>query len=509
VAPDVSLLPADRKNWNLRHRLIWFSWLALLVLLPITSQPHLARLIGGRPVNPPSILPALAILLLGLIPFLLRGGGIPRPIVPLLLFAAVATLATVLSPWIGFHPFQDAQVVDRAARGLITLAVGVTFYLSAVYLPDSDDRLRLSLRVIAIAAVPMLLYATIQPLQFKPIPLRDTLDAVHEFLFSQRPLFRARVTGMAVEPSWFADQLVLFYLPLWLAGVVRRRSAFTSGSRLPWVEGLLLAWGSAMLLLTFSRIGLAAWGTVLVALAAGVGWKAGPWVVDQIKRRRPVQTAGQEVRARPGSRLLGSAFAVFGVVLLAALVLLLTIRFDHRMARLVSLDLKPDSGTPQPVWFTVANELEYAERVIYWTTAGRVFSLHPILGVGLGNSGFYFPQLVPAVGYTLLDVLSAAGASPGPFPNPKSLWFRLVAETGIVGLVLYATWLVVMAACAWELRRRGRNLQGVIGLAAVFALVAFLLEGFSLDTFALPYQWILLGMATAGWARLPQKAPST
>jgi hypothetical protein len=37
----------------------------------------------------------------------------------------------------------------------------------------------------------------------------------------------------------------------------------------------------------------------------------------------------------------------------------------------------------------------------------------------------------------------------------------------------------------------------MIGLAGLLSLVAQVFEGFSLDTFALPHLWIMLGLVTA------------
>jgi len=494
-----SVLPFDRSAWSLRHKVVWYAWLAMLVLLPITSQPHLADLIGGRPVNPPSLIPAAVILLVGMIPYWLRGGGIPKPALPLLLFAAFAVLASALSPWLGLHPFQDADVVGRTVRGVATLGIGLSFYLAAMYVPLQEDLRRVSLRVIVYGAVPALLWATIQPLQFPAVPLRDTMDAIHEFLFSPRPLFRDRVTGMAVEPSWFADQLVLFYLPLWTASVLRRTSAFGAGGRWPWVETILLGWGTAMLLLSSSRSGYAAWGAVLLCLALVLGWKAGRGLVPWLQKKSPHFRRASPLGLQRAAGPAGVAVSL-GLLAVAALsVILISSRLDRRMDRLFHLELAGEPGIQQPTWLMVAKQLEYAERVTYWVAAGRVFALHPVLGVGLGNSGFFFAKVIPATSYDLLDVLGAVGQLPGPFPNPKSLWFRLLAETGLVGFVVFLTWLTVAFACAWAITRRSRGLAGVIGLATVLCLIALVVEGLSLDTFALPYLWLLPGMTAGLW----------
>jgi hypothetical protein len=159
-------------------------------------------------------------------------------------------------------------------------------------------------------------------------------------------------------------------------------------------------------------------------------------------------------------------------------------------------------GRRQLGWFSLSTKLEYAERVVYWIASARTFALHPLLGAGLGNAVFFFVQAVPAIGYGLVDVLGAVGGMPGPFPNPKSLWFRLLAETGIAGFVFFLTYPLVAAACAWELSRKRSTLRGIIGLATLISLVAFPVEGFSLDPFALPYMRFLPRMTAGLWSRM-------
>jgi hypothetical protein len=48
----------------------------------------------------------------------------------------------------------------------------------------------------------------------------------------------------------------------------------------------------------------------------------------------------------------------------------------------------------------------------------------------------------------------------------------------------------------------GEPLLRTVGLAGQIVLVAFLAEGFSVDTFALPYLWISLGIISAAGALL-------
>jgi O-antigen ligase len=173
-------------------------------------------------------------------------------------------------------------------------------------------------------------------------------------------------------------------------------------------------------------------------------------------------------------------------------------RLDWRIGLIFQLDLKGALAEARfPVLYGLASRLAYAERVMYWAAASRVFDLHPLLGVGLGNSGQLFLSTVPAFGYYLPEIIQIANPGTPQFPNPKSLWLRLLAETGVVGFVLFAVWLVFVGVTSWRALRSERPLPGVVGLASGMALIALVIEGFSLDTFALPQLWILFGLLTS------------
>ena len=57
--------------------------------------------------------------------------------------------------------------------------------------------------------------------------------------------------------------------------------------------------------------------------------------------------------------------------------------------------------------------------------------------------------------------------------------------------------LLLLALGAWSLMKKGKDLSAVLGLAGLLAILAQVFEGFSLDTFALPHLWIMLGLLTA------------
>ncbi len=158
--------------------------------------------------------------------------------------------------------------------------------------------------------------------------------------------------------------------------------------------------------------------------------------------------------------------------------------------------------------YVLFNYLQFAERYIYWTVGWNIFNTHPFLGVGLGNAGFYFPTYLPSYGWSLPEVMQIYFRE-AALPNIKSLWVRLLAETGIVGFSSFFVWCYLMVRTAWSLRVSSDRIFKVVGWFGLFVLVAFITEGFSTDTFALPYLWVSLGIVSAVGALLrnPKTAP--
>jgi O-antigen ligase len=140
--------------------------------------------------------------------------------------------------------------------------------------------------------------------------------------------------------------------------------------------------------------------------------------------------------------------------------------------------------------------------MVYWTMGMRTFSEHPLLGVGLGNTGFFFESNLPAYGYQLTEIRNVFVRQEYGFPNPKNLWVRTLAEGGLLGFSSYIVWFLLVGFGAVLLWMRGRGAEAMLGLAGAIAFVTQLVEGFSIDSYALPQGWIMLGIVSASIARV-------
>lgn len=131
--------------------------------------------------------------------------------------------------------------------------------------------------------------------------------------------------------------------------------------------------------------------------------------------------------------------------------------------------------------------------------AYHVFQIYPMLGAGFGIPGYYFRMTAPNFG-TRLPEINKVVLTQNFIPNAKNLWVRLLSETGIVGFALFVSWVLIHWRNADELDKiSNQGLLKAMGLVGKLIVLAMIIEGFSLDTFGLPYYWIALGLIAASW----------
>ncbi len=469
-------------------------WVGAVVMLPITSLPLLVDLSGSSSVAPPSVVLLILLVALWGVPYVFQRELIPVEATPLLAFVGVAVVAWAEAFFAEIPPFRGKTILTEAREAFITLAMGVVVYLAtAAFAASSTKTLRLTLRLVNWSGLVVILWSLVQAIYavFYVSQYPNILVEIQNvFVARHAPLFFARVTGVAYEPSWLAHQLNLVYLPLWLAASLY---GYTAHPRKVWrlsVENLLLAGGVLELFLSFSRVGWVSFLLVVAFVVISANLSLIRRILHGVFARWKLHAAAQRF-VRPV--LMGMLLIVFLAAYAGATVGLAFVgaQFEPRLGRIFQEDLSQAGG-----FFELTNQLAFAERVVYWASGFEIFGDHPLLGMGLGNAGFYFPDKMPAYGHALVEVDDLFNRQ-GFTPNTKSLWVRLLAETGIVGFAVFASWLFVL----WQSGQLARGVRDpllrTLGAAGQFALIAFLVEGFSIDSFALPYVWFAAGLLSA------------
>jgi len=266
-------------------------------------------------------------------------------------------------------------------------------------------------------------------------------------------LFRPRAAGPVGDPNFFA--LVLL-IPLPIAILLALQSK-NMRKRVLWLSAASM--NLVALLFTYSRGALVALAVMGVAIL-------------------------QTLHVR-WTRTLG-VVAIAGIVLLGTLMLFpstLAKRFVTIEQVLPSADapLRPDSS--------------FQERRLLMNVAWVMFAANPIAGVGIGNYTARFDEYVGATS-------SAARQyeDPSDLHYPHNLYLEIAAETGLIGLVVFAGMLIACWRALSDARRRFRDCDRTLAVIAVglqIALTGFLVGSIFLHLATPRYLFLLFAFAAS------------
>jgi O-antigen ligase len=463
------------------------------VALPITSFPLLSKLFGGTSVAPLSFLPMVLLILIVVLPDIFHRKALPRQFQPLYVYFLIAVFSIALAFLRELPSFRTIPVWRNALEGLVTLLFGFGFYLATIYCLKDQNQIRKALQWINLGGLIIILVVAAQFLSFKVTgSFPKILTSLQAIISASGRLYDGRATGLAFEPSWLAHQLNILYIPLWLGFTVRKETVYPKRlfGKIPF-EALLLAGGIISMFVSFSRIG---WITVIVVFMYLL-FRLANSVINRFLEHREKETGKKQSRkAHFFAKLLLWLLLLFILLLLVFAAGLIMRQLDPRMERLFDISLLKQYGIMG--W---ASRLSFAERITYWQAAFNVYLKHPWFGSGLGVAGYYYPEMIPSFGYQLPETLSVM-LYDSFIPNAKNLWVRLLAETGIVGFSVFISWVVVHWNNTKAVEKRKQSgLFTAMGLAGQLLIIALIVEGFSLDTFGLPYYWIGFGLIVASW----------
>lgn len=484
------------KSLGFINKILWGS---LLVFLPFTSFPLVARLFRGSMVAPLSAIPLAILFFTFLLPRIFKPKAIPSQVVPVFLFFLIALFSTALASFRFLPSYRNDNPLMNNLESFTTLGVGIIFYMTTYLMIIDEDSLEFSISCINIGGAIIIVASILQFVSWKLLQgYPDFLQSLQGFVSSSARLFDRRVNAFAYEPSWLAHQLNILYLPIWLGLVLKGRSVyrFRLLKKLSF-EFFLLIGGIFSLFASLSRIG---WLTAIALIGFLIVRKA-----DELKMRLFHKLFLLKTKEALLRKLLINSFfwlVIVSIILcFSYLVLkLLTVVEPTRMANFFNLMQLREQGI-----LTWASRLELAERFIYWQTAFITFLSFPLLGVGLGNSGFYFLKNLPSFGYALPEILDYVLINTS-VANPKNLWIRILAETGIVGFACFFIWIYYHVKMAISLDAEPKKkLTSFVGLFGILFAISFVLEGFSIDSFGLPYYWIGFGLVMGAY-RLSQNS---
>ena len=465
-----------------------FLWGAALFMLPVTSFRYFPFLGDSTYVRPLSLYPIAFLLPLLLLQFMKGKVLLPRAgtLTPLLAFVLLALLSTMLGGLLDPLPMRGFEYVGRVLRAWFTVVIGLSFFLAAVWMNRNEDDLRFSIKWLLAGFVIDILWSGVQALAFYT-PLLEKVTVTHwQLAFSMRELVKTnRVSGMAYEPAWLAGQIATVYLPWLLASLLTGVRV----TRFKWFEVSLLGSAVLLLLATFSRGGLltAAGAAVLTFLLAGrtelrTAWN---WFVSGFRR-------GSNWLVRVGLVIL-----LIGTLVAAGLFLsqkgYITRLFNTRADSVAEFIIQNSAGA----------------RAAYSFGALGAYEENPLTGVGLGASGFYIYDHLPDWALTTVpEIARQLNPENRLYPNPKNMYVRLLAESGLVGLFAFVAFLFSVLGDALRALQSKMVFGRYLGIAGIFSWIAIALYNVTQDSFATPNIWINFGILVGMTAFLLESEPA-
>ena len=161
-------------------------------------------------------------------------------------------------------------------------------------------------------------------------------------------------------------------------------------------------------------------------------------------------------------------------------------RFDVNTANSVSMESVYNS-------ISDSNNMSNVARLGLWKASFRMGMDKPLVGFGLGQYGFNVKDYVDEDTKRSDEVKMWIDPNQTAWPPSFSVHFRVLAEFGVVGLILWlGIWISLTVQC---FIRFIRNRFDVTGMVIITLIAGIMMSGFNSDTFGYFPYWIVLGMS--------------
>jgi O-antigen ligase len=319
-----------------------------------------------------------------------------------------------------------------------------------------------------------LVWSGLQAVTFYTGLLEKEMVTHWQLAFSMRELVRTnRISGLAYEPAWLAGQIATVFFPFLFAAVLTKFRL----TKWIWLEPALLVLTTLVLLATYSRGGLfiTVGTSCLMTLLFGrdVLKSMWAWFIKGFTEKRLTSFIFR----------ISLILALVGVIA-GAFMFLGQRNFFRRMW---------ESNAENLSEYLV--DVNAGARGAYTVGAMGAFRESPLTGVGLGGSGFYIYQNLPDWSLTTVpEIAKQLNPENRLYPNPKNMYVRLLAETGLFGFMLFIAFQFNLLGESLSFYKRKENWARFAMVAGTFAWVAIALYNFTQDSLATPNIWIVPGI---------------
>ena len=190
--------------------------------------------------------------------------------------------------------------------------------------------------------------------------------------------------------------------------------------------------GSKILSLDFGLALFYLLSSIFILVGIGMSWSRGAWVGLGVALAVTVFAIPRNTRW--GLLFLGSAMGLLGILWFTGILPRSVVeRLSNSTQEFFAFeDVRGIDITPE--------NYAVAERLAHWQAALNMATAHPLLGVGLGNYEIVYP------GYRLVNW-------PEPLGHAHNYYLNILAEAGIIGLLVYGKVWVGIMILSWRGRR--------------------------------------------------------
>lgn len=430
-----------------------------IILMPFNSLPYFRSIFGEMAVEG-----AFYPLLLGIVIWFglfLTGRIIYAPndkifylLIVFILWAAVSGVANL--GHISGDILKGRTGVEKYINQMVVLTFGFFSMLFIFNVTRNKENLLLYVRRFVLYSFIIVgLYSVfeIAYLLFGSIPAQNILETINVYIRSNISMY-GRIRSVCGEASWFA-MYCSFALP-WLMSYI-----FTEHKN-RWIYILISCYAITLLILSYSRTAYFITALQLVFffyLTRNVFWQ----------RFRIV-------------------FFTIALIILVGLIgnTVLTTTFEGISIPTVYKSIMDMDN--------MSNVARLASQSAAWNIAKD----HPIIGVGIGQYGFYMSEYVPWWSYASWEIRNWADSTEGTaWPPVHGLYPRIAAETGFIGLIL---WLLIWVGMFIKLYSVFKHelMYGNIDYLLIALMTSYagvILAGFNSDTIRFPGYWLILGIS--------------
>jgi O-antigen ligase len=469
----------DLASRDILQRVERFLWAAVLAALPVTSFRYLPFMGADTQVRPLSLIPAV-LLLLALGFRCIRERRFlfwSKLFLPLLIFILVAVASSAVGFLLAPANLYSFTYSSRDLRAWLSLGVGLVFLLTSMCMNRNEQDLKFTIKWIYVGLILEVAWSLVQFFEIY-IHHFDLLDSIQKMVMMAGLPPNGRISGLALEPSWLAAQVMTFYLPWAFAGLVKN---YNWGGRR--FFGVLILGASAFLLIySFSRGGiLIAIATIILTLIIAGGDRirqALNWFVSPLRRMSLSSGRLLDVGLRIIVMLTVIAGLAGGIFILSRNQYFAQL-WQTNQGNLVSYFVSIYAGP----------------RLAYAWAGWTIFAQHPWTGVGLGAAGLYMIKALPDwAHFNIAEIAQLLSPDNTVFPNVNNLYVRLLAETGILGFWSFISFYLLLLDKILNLLVSKRKELAYLAVASLLAWLSIVLLGFTLDSFAMSTIWLPLGV---------------